>query len=77
MAMEILNTQKPKENGMKNNMSKYECLRCKSNSDNCIVGTDYWSEDDIVTYIKCLKCDLLFWFSSFLNKTNTNWNDAK
>lgn len=51
------------------------CPRCHK-KDNHIVGIDHWDDEDVVTYMKCLGCNLLFWYSSYLGKINTNWNEA-
>lgn len=54
---------------------KHECPRCKS-TDHLTLGEDYWAKEDVTTYMKCLACNLLFWYSSYLKKINTNGKDA-
>lgn len=54
---------------------KHKCPRCNS-TEGLTRGVDEWSPDDIVTYIQCLKCNLLFWFSKYYNEIRTNGRDA-
>jgi len=57
-------------------ISLYSCPRCGRNVYNEVTGVDCYGANDITTYIKCLGCNLLYWFSSFTGRTNTNGNDA-
>lgn len=55
---------------------KHKCPRCGSEESHAL-GIDSWGPDDETTYMKCLGCNLLFWYSSFLKKISTNGADAK
>lgn len=53
------------------------CPRCGSIDAYYLAGVDYWTDIDIVHYLQCLKCNLLYWYSSFLGKISTNWREGK
>ena len=54
---------------------KIRCPRCESEKFTT-VGCDNWAIDDVTSYLACDSCNLLYWYSSYLNRISTNGNDC-